>query len=500
MRRGLVVVTLGVMVLSGIQLLVTPPLRAVDERSWVDYGWEVVGGDLPAIDEQLGAAPLGGERPPHFHTAAHHPPLFPVAAGSVLRVGEALGFGDASITIARLLSLAALGLSTIALAGVVSEVLPGRPQAWIGATAVLMGLPGVTQLGAVLYSDTTALAAGLVAMWGAVRILRLGPSTPRLCATGAAIALCGMVRFSALALAVVPLAVLLVGLLRNGREQGAWHVTSRAALTGGAIVAAVAISSGWFYLRNVRRYGDISGGAYLYELLGRRPRPLSNILTQAFWSKRYRTLWDGREYGTGEYAAPGLVGLSWRYLWAWLAAGAVAIVVARATGPAISGARRAGAPVAGGGRRRDSGPGRVRPHRPRARRRQRPRALPHRGVVGAGRRGGGDPRDVPTAVARRPRRPVVGRPGVVDGRGPRRSGRHLRAGRCSRGLHARTAVVAGGHRRRARPGARDGPRGDGCCCRSSPCPGPSHRCRRTWPPDTDLPEPAAPEGLSRSRP
>ncbi len=328
MWRGLTVVTLGVMVLSGIQLLVTPPLRAVDERSWVDYGWEVVGGDLPAIDEQLGAAPLGGERPPHFHTAAHHPPLFPVAAGSVLRVGEALGFGDASITIARLLSLAALGLSTIALAGVVSEVLPGRPQAWIGATAVLMGLPGVTQLGAVLYSDTTALAAGLVAMWGAVRILRLGPSTPRLCATGAAIALCGMVRFSALALAVVPLAVLLVGLLRNGREQGAWHVTSRAALTGGAIVAAVAISSGWFYLRNVRRYGDISGGAYLYELLGRRPRPLSNILTQAFWSKRYRTLWDGREYGTGEYAAPGLVGLSWRYLWAWVAAGGVAIVIA----------------------------------------------------------------------------------------------------------------------------------------------------------------------------
>ena len=98
--------------------------------------------DLPAIDEQLGSGAAGrAEVPPHFHTAAHHPPLFPVAAGSVLRVGEALGFGDASITIARLLSLAALGLSTIALAGVVSEILPGRPQAWLGAAAVLMGLP-----------------------------------------------------------------------------------------------------------------------------------------------------------------------------------------------------------------------------------------------------------------------------------------------------------------------------------------------------------------------
>ena len=137
----------------------------------------------------------------------------------MLRVGEALGFGSSSITIARLLSLAALGLSTIALAGLVSEILPGRPQAWIGATAVLMGLPGVTQLGAVLYSDTTALAAGLVAMWGAVRILRLGPSTTRLCATGAAIALCGMVRFSALALAAVPLALLLVGLLHTVVKQ-----------------------------------------------------------------------------------------------------------------------------------------------------------------------------------------------------------------------------------------------------------------------------------------
>ena len=111
----------------------------------------------------------------------------------------------------------------------------------------------------------------------------------------------------------------------------------------------MAISSGWFYLRNVRRYGDISGGAYLYELLRRRPRDLSHILTQAFWSKRYRTLWDGREYGTGEYAAPGLVGLSWRYLWAWVAAGGVAIVVAVRRGlrsPAYDGLARLSLAVA----------------------------------------------------------------------------------------------------------------------------------------------------------
>jgi len=327
-RTGLVVVTLGVVVLAGIQLVVTPPLRAVDERSWVDYGWEVVGGRLPSINEQLGTAPLGGEYPPHFHTAAHHPPLFPVAAGSVLRVGEALGFGDVSITIARVLSLIALGLSTVALAGVVSEILPGRPQAWLGAAAVVMGLPGVTQLGAVLYSDTAALAAGLLATWGAVRVVRLGPSTWRLWSTGAAIVLCGMLRFSALALAAIPFALLLFGLLRHGRADGPRVAIRRTAITVVAIGAAVVLTSGWFYVRNIRRYGDVNGGAYLYELLGRRPRPLSNILTQAFWDKRYRTLWDGREYGTGEYAAPGLVGVAWRYLWAWLAAGAVAVVVA----------------------------------------------------------------------------------------------------------------------------------------------------------------------------
>jgi hypothetical protein len=320
-----VVLVAGVSALAAFQLIATEPLRPVDERSWVDYSWQATRGDLPAIREHLGEAPFGGEPAPHFHTAAHHPPLFPVAAGVVLRAGEVVGLGDGTILWARLLSLGSLAVAVVALTGLLSEVLPGRPRAWLGAAAATMGLPGVTQLGAILYSDTAALAAGFLAMWGAIRALRLGPSRWRIFATGTAAVACGLLRFSALALAAIAVALLLAALVLHagpGRRRAA---VGRSLAVGAAVTLATLVTSGWFYLRNVRHYDDVTGGSYLYELLGRKTRPLSRIVTQAFWSKRYRTLWDGREYGTGEFAATGLVGLAWVYLWSWLGLGAAAI-------------------------------------------------------------------------------------------------------------------------------------------------------------------------------
>lgn len=323
--QALAVVVASISALAAFQLIATEPLRPVDERSWLDYSWQATRGDLPAISEQLGEAPFGGRTAPHFHTAAHHPPLFPVAAGAVLRAGEAIGLGDGTILWARLLSLGSLMVAVVALTGLLSELLPGRPGAWLGAAAATMGLPGVTQLGAILYSDTAALAAGFLAMWGAVRALRLGPSRWRIVVTGAAAVACGMLRFSALALAAIAVALLLTAIVLHAAPGRRGAAARRSLAVGAAISVATLVTSGWFYLRNVRHYGDITGGSYLYELLGRKTRPLSRIVTQAFWSKRYRTLWDGREYGTGEFAATGLVGLGWIYLWSWVGVGAAAI-------------------------------------------------------------------------------------------------------------------------------------------------------------------------------
>lgn len=322
---GLLAVVVALASAAALQLLVTPAFRPVDERSWVDYGWEVAGGDLPVIRDPLGSAPFGSPPAPHFQTAAHHPPLFPLLAGVALRVGDRLGLEDGAVLLTRLLCLAGLAVSAIALAGAVSELLPGRPRAWLGSVVVVTGFPAVTQLGAVVYSDVVALAAGLGATWAGLRVLRLGPTRWRLGATGAAVVACGLLRLSAVAVAAIPVALVVVGVAQHTWPAGRRAATTRALVAGVSLGAAVLVTSGWFYLRNLRLYDDVSGGAYLYELLGRRPRPLANIMTEAFWAKRYRTLWDGREFGTGEFASPGLVGLAWRYLWAWAAAAVVAV-------------------------------------------------------------------------------------------------------------------------------------------------------------------------------
>jgi hypothetical protein len=81
--------------------------------------------------------------------------------------------------------------------------------------------------------------------------------------------------------------------LRAG-ESSAWRRLWRAAVwtaTAGAVVVAVA---GWFYLRNLTLYGDLTGSAALLHRFGRLPNNtvLGLLTDQGYWRLQQRRLWD----------------------------------------------------------------------------------------------------------------------------------------------------------------------------------------------------------------
>jgi hypothetical protein len=74
------------------------------------------------------------------------------------------------------------------------------------------------------------------------------------------------------------------------------------------VVVAVA---GWFYLRNLRLYGDLTGSAALLERFGRVPRgSVAGLLTDpGFWRAQQQRLW-----GAGNLVPGATDGLA-RWLW-----------------------------------------------------------------------------------------------------------------------------------------------------------------------------------------
>jgi hypothetical protein len=96
--------------------------------------------------------------------------------------------------------------------------------------------------------------------------------------------------------------------------------------TGAIVVAATAAGSGWFYARNLRLYDDVTGGAALFDKIGRTPREgvLSYVLDPTRWMRVYQDLWT--RFG-GELRLDGPISeLAWLILYVALAGLGVAIV------------------------------------------------------------------------------------------------------------------------------------------------------------------------------
>ena len=287
-RRGPLAVTFAFLVLGMMNLILVPPFVARDESSHVAYALAIGDGRFPRVDDTNPAGAIPGLQP--FKTwTANHPPLFYVLSAVPIEAGKAIDEPLLGLRGMRLLNLL-FGAVAVFMAGEVGALLlPRRPEAPILASAAL-GLAGsVANTLAVAYNDGLGLAASVALLVVGLRILREGQSRRLLAALALLAAVGSLARFTvfmAIGFAAL-LAAAGVYLHRPARRLPA--AVGAFCLPFAAAVAA----SGWWYLRNRREYGSLTGTDFIIHMQGRGQHAgyVELLQTPWFWRKLHSDIW-----------------------------------------------------------------------------------------------------------------------------------------------------------------------------------------------------------------
>jgi hypothetical protein len=297
--RLALVCTVGAAVLLALtRLLAVAPYATGDEPAHVDYAYQVWHGRLPVFEEGLELRPAGAWIPPVQWTAQHPPLYYLVIAPLVGPLADA-GLPVAAVYAARGVSVLILGALVVAawwsarqLAGSSSptaRVLP-TVTAFVVACSATAVDAGASAYNDILAAALVTLLFGLVA-----RAVRRGLDARLVAAISVVVALCALTRTSAMiAASVCGAAAVVAGLLP--RADGRRHPRASLALVVAA-PAAVAATSGWFYLRNVRLTGSVTGGHpdWAAENQNRVVRPVREVALDPVTWERLPNLfwWDG---------------------------------------------------------------------------------------------------------------------------------------------------------------------------------------------------------------
>ena len=299
--RGLAGVLLTFAVLATLQALTIYPFHPPDEVSHVGYALEVSHGTLPTIETPI----PGHETPLMQHKVnnsrpanrtiwtANHPPLYYLVAAVPLRLGVDLGHPVAGIRAARLVNVA-IGLAGLVLILLLArELVPARPELWVGAAGLAALVPTFVQTSAIVYNDTLMVTLTTAVLLLIARVLRWGPTRRRLVLLAVLAAAAALTRATGLiVVAAGGLAAVVAVWRHDGRPARTRAV--RAIAAGGAIVVTAAAAAGWFYVRNRHLYGSATGTGALLQKFSRNRRGtvLQALLGQDFWRGQLRRLWD----------------------------------------------------------------------------------------------------------------------------------------------------------------------------------------------------------------
>ncbi len=137
----------------------------------------------------------------------------------------------------------------------------GRGGVAIGALAIMAWNPQLAFISSSINNDTLVALIGALAIWWSVRVLRDGVNVRRAVAGGLLLGAALLTKVSAGALALP----MLIALLYAPASRAARLKT---AISGGAIVVALA---GWWYIRNLQLYGELTGVNTMLQAWGTRP-------------------------------------------------------------------------------------------------------------------------------------------------------------------------------------------------------------------------------------
>jgi len=168
---------------------------------------------------------------------------------------------------------------------VAREVAPGRPALALGAAAIHAFTPMVLFIAGAVNNDNLVVPLSSLALLMLLRLARQDNWTSRealarYAALGVVLGLAALTKTTSLALTVLTALVVSVRAVR----RRSW----REFLLGGlATLLPVLAIAGWWYLRNLRLYGDLFGLNAFIEVLGQRDVPAD--LAQ-LWRERYSFL------------------------------------------------------------------------------------------------------------------------------------------------------------------------------------------------------------------
>jgi len=197
-----------------------------------------------------------------------------------------------AIHVVRFLSVLMAAAGVYLTYRIVCTVLPERPVLALGATAIHAFTPMVVFIGGSVNNDNLVVPVSSLALLMLLRLLRrqdlpLRRALGRYALLGLVLGLAALTKASSLALTILTAIVVTVRALRRrfrsveNRNVAGW----KEFIAGGlATLLPLLAVAGWWYLRNLRLYGDLSGLNAFIEILGKRDVPAS--LSQ-LWRERY---------------------------------------------------------------------------------------------------------------------------------------------------------------------------------------------------------------------
>ncbi|MCL4534255.1 MAG: DUF2142 domain-containing protein, partial [Bacteroidetes bacterium] len=302
-RRLIWIVSLLFVALAALYSFVNPVFEAPDELWHYRYIVHLArGGGLPVqtSEAEANVAQQEGSQPPLYYAlgalmvlvprnilgVADNDPQFrlnQMAVGQpeseekamVLHTGEESFPYRGTLLLAHLLRILSvlLGLGTVLVTYQIAlEVMPGRRGIAAAAAAFNAFIPMFGFISASINNDNLATLLSSLALWQTLRTLRLGPSLRRTLILGGLVGLAALTKVSGLAL--LPLALLGLAVATAHRRRGVRPLLRH----GGLVLAMVALIAGWWYLRNMRLYGDPLGLDLMLQVAGRRSAPSTPLL------------------------------------------------------------------------------------------------------------------------------------------------------------------------------------------------------------------------------
>lgn len=242
-----------------------------DEPAHVGYIAALAEGNLPTIDTDIVDDPArfpgtavefqGWDEAHGDIWTANHPPIYHLMLVPIWWASS--GDQTAMIVTMRLVNTVGFGLWLLLVFLIARALVPQRP-AVAAVAAVVAVAPTLAMRSGYLMNDGFGSSAALLAILMTIRMLRDRVTPLRLGVAALAGSLAAGTRApGVLVVAVCTFAVLFIAV----RQRGWWRGVAAAAVVGGV----PALVTGWFYLRNVRLYGDLTGQDALLEKFVREP-------------------------------------------------------------------------------------------------------------------------------------------------------------------------------------------------------------------------------------